>query len=635
MRRALLVGVLVGLGTFPAAAAGADRYAGPAGSGSEPCLISAPCSIQTAFSGASSGDTIWLLPGDYGSSSSRISSTLSDGGNQLTIRGLGAATARPKIWSSAQEGVWLSGTGSSMSDVVIDDNGPSSGDALLLQATASITRVTAIWDGGNDSEGCLTQSTPTVTISDSECVATSPGTDAMMAQGPLVAAGDTFYAAGDANSGLYLTNPGGTNVSVIDTIMHGTNESDVYNQGNGGSVTISRSNFSSETGTIADGGGNQSVPPKLVDPAGGDFRETLDSPTVDAGVPDAALGSEDVFGLARTQGSAPDIGAHEYVPSVPSATTGAAAAVTPTGASVGGTVNPNDQSTSYVFEYGTTTAYGSTTAPASAGAGTTNQDVAASLSGLMPGTRYHYRLVATNGSGTARGDDATFTTGPAPPTPAGQCANGIDDDHDGFVDGADPQCQAGRGVEAPADNPVLVCSRKQLVLEDVVRASHRRVRFLGVTERDFAGRTVSIVSGGRRVASVRVRADGTFSGSAAAPRSGAARFQARMGAIRSLSLKLARRMQTSSAALHGGTVVLAGRVTGRLPHRLPTVALLAQRNGCSKWTTVGHAKLHRNGTFRVTARRFTDVVAAVYRARVRIAHGHSTYTLPRAIAFGP
>ena len=40
------------------------------------------------------------------------------------------------------------------------------------------------------------------------------------------------------------------------------------------------------------------------------------------------------------------------------------------------------------------------------------------LTGLEPGTTYHYRLVASNSSATATGADATFTTQAVPPPPA-------------------------------------------------------------------------------------------------------------------------------------------------------------------------------------------------------------------------
>src|SRR5689334_12360249 len=100
----------------------------------------------------------------------------------------------------------------------------------------------------------------------------------------------------------------------------------------------------------------------------------------------------------------------------PSATTGAATGVTDTASTLHGTVDPQGQATTYLFEYGTTSAYGSTTPSASAGSGTGPSDVTASLSGLTAQTTYHYRLVASSSQGTTNGADSTFTTSrdPAP-----------------------------------------------------------------------------------------------------------------------------------------------------------------------------------------------------------------------------
>ena len=99
----------------------------------------------------------------------------------------------------------------------------------------------------------------------------------------------------------------------------------------------------------------------------------------------------------------------------PTVTTGGASDVTQSGATVSGTVNPNGQSTTYHFEYGTTSGYGQSTAPAGAGDGTAAVAAPASLTGLDPGTTYHYRLVATNATGTSVGGDRTFTTSGGPP----------------------------------------------------------------------------------------------------------------------------------------------------------------------------------------------------------------------------
>ena len=94
----------------------------------------------------------------------------------------------------------------------------------------------------------------------------------------------------------------------------------------------------------------------------------------------------------------------------PAVTTDAASSVTPTAARLNGTITPNGQSTSWYFDYGTSTRYGTRTAVANAGSGTRATRVNASLTRLRTGVTYHYRLVATNGSGTTVGRDRTFST---------------------------------------------------------------------------------------------------------------------------------------------------------------------------------------------------------------------------------
>ena len=99
---------------------------------------------------------------------------------------------------------------------------------------------------------------------------------------------------------------------------------------------------------------------------------------------------------------------------VPSATTGVATSVTSNSATLNGTVNPNGDSTTYYFEYGTTVSYGSTTTSASAGSGRTDVSVNADVSSLTPNATYHFRVVATNSVGTTYGADQSFTTIDAP-----------------------------------------------------------------------------------------------------------------------------------------------------------------------------------------------------------------------------
>lgn len=94
----------------------------------------------------------------------------------------------------------------------------------------------------------------------------------------------------------------------------------------------------------------------------------------------------------------------------PVAITEPAASETDTGATLKGKVNPEGLATTYQFEYGTTTAYGSKApVPAgSAGSSTNLVDVSRAISGLVKGVTYHYRLTATNAEGTVLGGDMTF-----------------------------------------------------------------------------------------------------------------------------------------------------------------------------------------------------------------------------------
>ena len=80
-------------------------------------------------------------------------------------------------------------------------------------------------------------------------------------------------------------------------------------------------------------------------------------------------------------------------------------------------MDPSGAATSYFFQYGLTSAYGLSTRVTKAGHGTKFVKVSATATGLIPGTAYHFRIVAFNASGGAVGRDHTFTTvGPPPPS---------------------------------------------------------------------------------------------------------------------------------------------------------------------------------------------------------------------------
>jgi plastocyanin len=89
--------------------------------------------------------------------------------------------------------------------------------------------------------------------------------------------------------------------------------------------------------------------------------------------------------------------------------TNAATNVTPSSATLNGSLDPHGLSTTVHFQYGTTASYGSAT-PMQTQNGNTYRTIAANINGLTPHTTYHFRMVATNTGGTRMGSDRTFTT---------------------------------------------------------------------------------------------------------------------------------------------------------------------------------------------------------------------------------
>jgi phosphodiesterase/alkaline phosphatase D-like protein len=101
--------------------------------------------------------------------------------------------------------------------------------------------------------------------------------------------------------------------------------------------------------------------------------------------------------------------------SSPTVSTGTATKVGNASATLQAKVNPNGNQTRYSFEYGATNAYGLSSTSHAAGNGTKAVSVATAVSGLTPGTVYHYRVDALNKAGTTFGSDRTFTTTGHPP----------------------------------------------------------------------------------------------------------------------------------------------------------------------------------------------------------------------------
>jgi hypothetical protein len=91
-------------------------------------------------------------------------------------------------------------------------------------------------------------------------------------------------------------------------------------------------------------------------------------------------------------------------------------------ATLNGTVQGGNLTTTVTFEYGTTQSYGSTVnATPAIVTGNIPTNVSADLTGLAPMTTYHFRVVAVNAEGTAYGNNMSFTT-----TSSGGCTDGYE-----------------------------------------------------------------------------------------------------------------------------------------------------------------------------------------------------------------
>lgn len=114
-------------------------------------------------------------------------------------------------------------------------------------------------------------------------------------------------------------------------------------------------------------------------------------------------------------------------PSAPTVTTGSATGVTPTEATLNGTVDPNGGAVTKCFiEYGTSLP-SSATAPCSPspGSGTSAVSVSGAVSGLSADTSYEYRVVAENSGGRTTGPTRSFTSSPGAPLIVPQATTGI------------------------------------------------------------------------------------------------------------------------------------------------------------------------------------------------------------------
>jgi len=97
----------------------------------------------------------------------------------------------------------------------------------------------------------------------------------------------------------------------------------------------------------------------------------------------------------------------------PSTTSGQVGSVMGNSAVIAAAIYPNGTNTTAYIQWGTTANYGNSTTPMALGDGLDPVTLRQTLTGLQPGTLYHYRVVTSNAYGTTYGPDQTFYVDPA------------------------------------------------------------------------------------------------------------------------------------------------------------------------------------------------------------------------------
>jgi hypothetical protein len=103
----------------------------------------------------------------------------------------------------------------------------------------------------------------------------------------------------------------------------------------------------------------------------------------------------------------------------PHAITGRAKWLDTTAVTLTGSVNPGREPIAWYFEYGQTMAYGMTSRGGVLDGVEARVTASEPIADLVPGTTFHYRLVARRGTIVLRGEDAVFVT-PFAPSLAGR-----------------------------------------------------------------------------------------------------------------------------------------------------------------------------------------------------------------------
>jgi hypothetical protein len=316
-----IVSLAVLLAAAPAGAA--QRYAAPAGFGTA-CTQADPCSLKESVGKANTGDEVVVTPGSYGLEQGVFPKP---GVKGVDIHGV-TGQPPPKIMGAVNSGL-LSTSEGSLRYLDVVNTGSEYPSAVSCGAGGRIEQVRASATGANavaiyQSADCLVR----------DSVAVAGGSQSS----GLASSSWEGYKATASNLTAIATGPGSTGVNASTVIIAGAQSHalDLQNTIASGEaadlraaanatydvavkIDVSNSNFDTvdvEPKAAIGGSGNQTAAPVFVDAAAGNYHEAPGSPTIDAGS-SAGIGALDPDGNARLLGSAPDIGAFEFVPPVP------------------------------------------------------------------------------------------------------------------------------------------------------------------------------------------------------------------------------------------------------------------------------------------------------------------------------
>jgi hypothetical protein len=322
-----IAAVLLAL-ALPASASAATRYASPGGGNASGCPQLAPCSLKEAITGAGSGDEVVVTPGTY-----MVEETIKTE-NPLFIHGQEGAV-RPRIVGASGVTPFQSFAPQRLGYLTVEATESGTG-ALFVPADGTVLERLELVAHGEG--GLALRPGANFTLSDSLLVADGgPGSTGIFIQGAASGApvlrNDTIIASGPESFGVAMTvvaNDVSINVQAVNVIAGAETDASATiapeKTGSTSRMSFDHSNLDNTVGEVTSTNG-QTAPPQFVASSPPSYVEAPGSPTIDAGVNDAANGTVDLGGNPRslpgkltcTESDAPvtDIGAYEFVPSSP------------------------------------------------------------------------------------------------------------------------------------------------------------------------------------------------------------------------------------------------------------------------------------------------------------------------------